>query len=123
MGISTTMKNNRNEELQRIARGFLNRLRPIARKYGLTSWIDKTIYANEREECEATEKECELLARACDDDRITRQDVPKILGLSYRACCDNDIFDKLKTFRHVGIYSKISALLLSKKKNLLNKKM
>ena len=117
------MGNERKEELQRLARGFLNRLRPIARKHGLALWIDETISANKRKECEATEKECELLARACDDERITRQDVPKILGLSYRACCDNDIFDKLKTFRHVGIYSKISALLLSKKKNLLNKKM
>lgn len=109
------MTKEQNKTLQSLTRSYLSQLRSKAKKYGLGIWIDEIIEANRRGECESTEKECELLARACNDDRVNRTDVPKILGVSYRTCFDNDIFDKIKTFKHVGIYSKISALLFKAK--------
>lgn len=115
------MTKEQNQELQSLTRQYLTKLRGMAKAHGLLSWIDETIKANKRGECESTQKECELLARACDDERISRKDIPEILGISYRSCYENDLFAKVKTLRHVGIYSKISALLLAKKKLLTNK--
>lgn len=92
----------------------------MASKHGLDGFVRETIRANRRGECEATEHECEMLARLCNDERIQRTDVPKILGKSYRQANDDEDFDKIKKLPHVGIYSKISTLLFeigkSKKK-------
>lgn len=38
------------------------------------------------------------------------------LGKSYRQCNDDGTFDNIKKLRHVGIYSKVSALLFKSKK-------
>jgi acylphosphatase len=89
----------------------LGRLRPIAEKFGLGGFVDSTIDANIRKECVATTHEVELLSRACDDERVSRVDVAKILDKSYRYCNENGIFDKIKKLSHTGIYSKVSALL------------
>lgn len=111
----------RNNKLQELCRGYLLKLRPLAAKFGLGSFVDNTIKANLRNECAGTEEEVELLSRACDDERIQRTDVPKILGKSYRQSFEDDDFDKVKKLKHVGIYSKIGALLLGEELKVLNK--
>lgn len=102
----------RNETLQRICRRYLLRLMPISRKFGLGSFTYDMIRMNYRRECAATESEVELLSRACDDERLHRQDVPKVLGKSYRRAYEDGDFERVKTLKRTGIYSKISALLL-----------
>lgn len=104
----------RNEGLQSVCREYLGRLRGMASRYGLGSWVDETIEANRRNECAATESEVEILGRALDEERLARNDVPKVLGKSYRQCCDDGDFDSIKKLRRVGIYSKISTILRKK---------
>lgn len=104
----------RNESLQALCRGYLRRLRYTASKHGLGTWVDDVIRANRRGECEATEREVGLLSRAVDDERISRKDIPAVLGKSYRECCDDGDFDRIKKLKRTGIYSKISALLKRK---------
>lgn len=101
----------RNEKLQTLCRNYLDRLRPIAEKFGLGGFVDNTIKANANKTCVATEREVEMLSRACDDERVSRVHVAKILDKSYRYCNENGIFDKIKKLSHTGIYSKVSALL------------
>ena len=103
----------RNETLQALCRDYLSRLRYMAKKHGID--VDSIIRANRRKECEATQKEVEMLARCVDDERISRTDIPKLLGESYRQSESSGVFDKIKKLRHVGIYSKVSALLFAAK--------
>jgi len=105
-----------NDELQRIARHYLSLLKDVANKFGLKEWLDNLIEENKRGECSATEEECRMLSRICDDERVTRQDIPKMVCRSYRNCVDNGIFERLKTLKRVGIYDKISVLLFKKSK-------
>lgn len=105
-----------NEELQRIARHYLSLLKDVANKFGLKEWLDNLIEENKRGECSATEDECRMLSRLCDDERVARQDIPKLIGRSYRNCVDNGIFERLKTLKRTGIYDKISVLLFKKSK-------
>ena len=106
--------------LQKLCRQYLQRLNAKASQYGLSLWLKDIIKQNENGQCKATEEEVEMLARAVDDDRISRKDIPKILGKSYRQCVDDEDFDKIKKFRYVGIYSKISAMLHKINKNKKN---
>lgn len=99
----------RNETLQALCRDYLGKLRYMAKKHGID--VDSIIRANKRNECEATKKEVEMLARCVDDERVSRTDIPKILGKSYRECNDDDDFGNIKKLGRVGIYSKVSALL------------
>ena len=101
----------RNSKLRQIAQAYLQRLRGIAETHGLSEWLNKAIKDTNQEECVATEEEVMLLSRAVDDERITRNDVPPILGKSYRACFDEEHFEKIKKLRQVGIYSKVDTLL------------
>lgn len=101
----------RTTKLRQICLDYLQRLRGIAEKHGLSEWLNKAIKEASKEECVATEEEVMLLSRAVDDERITRTDVPTILGKSYRACFDEEHFEKIKKLRHVGIYSKVDTLL------------
>lgn len=101
----------RNDKLQTLCRDYLGRLRPIASKFGLGGFVDNTIKANTNGTCVATEQQVEMLSRGCDDERVSRVDVAKILDKSYRYCNENGIFDKIKKLSHTGIYSKVSALL------------
>ena len=103
----------RNEALQALCRDYLSRLRYMAKKHGID--VDSIIRANKRSECEATNKEVEMLARCVDDERISRTDIPKLLGESYRKSESGGVFDKIKKLRHIGIYSKVSALLFAAK--------
>lgn len=107
------MSKQRNETLQALCRDYLLRLRYMAKKHGID--VDSIIRANRRNECEATQKEVEMLARCVDDERISRTDIPKLLGESYRKSESDGVFDKIKKLRHVGIYSKVSALLFAAK--------
>lgn len=105
------MKRKSNDALQALCRDYLGKLRYMANKHGLGGFVSETIKANSRGECVATEHECQMLARMVDDERISRTDVPKILGKSYRECNDDDDFARIRKLRRVGIYSKVSALL------------
>lgn len=73
--------------------------------------MDSLISANVRNECSGTEEEVELLARCVDDERLSRQEVPKLLGKSYRQCYEDGDFDRIRKLKRTGIYSKVSALL------------
>ena len=111
----------RNEALQALCRDYLTRLRYMAKKHGID--VDSIIRANKRNECEATNKEVEMLARCVDDERISRTDIPKMLGKSYRHADDDNDFAYIKKLRHVGIYSKVSAFLYKSKKNKNGRKI
>lgn len=103
---------NRESALQSLCRSYLSRLRSFASSYAaIGSFIDDTIAKNERGECKGTEEECRLLARCLNDERVSRVDIPKILGKSYRKCVEDEDFEKIGTLARVGIYSKLSVLL------------
>ena len=104
------------DTLQTICRDYLNKLRPIAEKFGLGKFVDETVEANSRGKCVGTEEECEMLARICDDERIARKDIPEILGKSYRQANEDGDFERIKRLKHQGIYSKVSALLYKSRK-------
>lgn len=103
-------------KLQWLCRDYLSRLKHVCETHGLGGWLDNIIKANMRGECEATEKEVELLSRAVNDERVTRKDIPIMLGKSYRQCMDDNDFDTIKKLPHVGIYSKVSVELYSNNK-------
>ena len=113
---------NHNTALQALCREYLSRLRYMAAKHGLRGWINATIRANRRGECESTEKEVMMLARLCNDERLARLEVPKALGKSYRQCTQDEDFDKIKKLPYVGIFSKVSTLLHKAKSDFLLKK-
>ena len=104
----------RNETLQALCREYLGKLRYMAKKHGID--VDSIIRANKRKECEATNKEVEMLSRCVDDERISRTDVPKVLDKSYRQSNEDGDFDRIKKLKHQGIYSKVSALLYKNRK-------
>ena len=103
----------RNETLQALCRDYLGKLRYMGKKHGID--VDSIIRANKRKECSGTEYECQMLARMCDDERVSRTDIPKILGKSYRQTNEDEDFERIKKLKHQGIYSKVSALLFAAK--------
>lgn len=105
----------RNETLQALCRDYLGKLRYMAKKHGID--VDSIIRANRRKECSGTEYECQMLARMCDDERVSRTDVPNILGKSYRQSNEDGDFERIKKLKYQGIYSKVSALLYKSHKN------
>ena len=106
----------RNETLQVLCRQYLGKLRRVAKKHGID--VNSIIRANRRKECEATQYEVELLSRAVDDERVSRTDIPKILGKSYRQTNEDLDFEQIKKLKHQGIYSKVSTLLFKSKHHL-----
>jgi predicted transcriptional regulator len=108
---------NRNETLQSLCREYLGRLKDTANNLGLLHWVNKTIEDSEKNKCEATEEQVEMLARMCDDERVSRSDVPKLLGKSYRKSFEDGDFENIKTLKHVGIYSKVKTLLFKSEKS------
>lgn len=103
-----------NDRLQSLCRDYLTRLRGVASRHGLGGFVDSMIALNKRKECSATESEVELLSRAVDDERISRREIPSMMGISYRKCVEDGVFDSVKTLKRVGIYSKVSAILSKK---------
>lgn len=106
---------NRNETLQALCRDYLGKLRYMGKKHGID--VDSIIRANKRKECEATNREVEMLSRCVDDERISRTDIPKILGKSYRQANEDGDFDHIKRLGHQGIFSKVSTMLYKSRKN------
>jgi hypothetical protein len=104
----------RNETLQALCRDYLGKLRYMAKKHGID--VYSIIRANKRKECEATNKEVEMLSRCVDDERVSRTDVPNILGKSYRQSNEDGDFERIKKLKHQGIYSKVSVLLYKNRK-------
>lgn len=104
----------RDETLQALCRDYLLRLRYMAKKHGID--VDSIIRANRKGECSGTEYECNMLARMVDDERIARNDIPKLLGESYRKVESDGVFERIKKLKRVGIYSKVSALLYKSRK-------
>ena len=86
----------------------------MGKKYGID--VDGLIRLNRQKRCEATQREVELLSRAVDDERISRTDIPKVLGKSYRQSNEDGDFDRIKKLKRVGIYSKLSVLLYKNQK-------
>ena len=105
----------RNETLQALCRDYLGKLRYMAKKHGID--VDSIIRANKRKECSATNKEVEMLSRCVNDERVSRTEVPNILGKSYRQSNEDGDFEHIKKLKYQGIYSKISALLYKSRKN------
>ncbi len=81
----------------------------MGKKHGID--VDTIIRANKRNECSCTEYECQMLSRMCDDERVSRADIPKILGKSYRQSYEDGDFEKIKKLKRQGIYSKVNTLL------------
>lgn len=104
----------RNEILQALCRDYLGKLRYMGKKHGID--VDAIIRANKRKECEATNREVDMLSRCVDDERVSRTDIPKILGKSYRQANEDGDFERIKKLKHQGIYSKVSALLYKNRK-------
>lgn len=110
------MTNNKKSILQSLCRLYLERLQSLAEQIGLHEWLNTTIEDNKNGKCVSTEEQVEMLARMCDEERLTREDVPKVLEKSYRKAYEDGDFEKIKTLKRVGIYSKISTLLLKSQK-------
>lgn len=106
-----------NNILQIKCREYLKKLTYHAKRVGLNDTLKDLIKQNEEGTCVATKQQVEMLSAMCDDDCIERKDIPKVLGKSYRACEDNNLFDKLKKHKRRGIYSKIDVLLFNEKQN------
>ena len=117
------MKRGGDDTLQSLCREYLTRLRYTARKHGLDGWLSTILRLNKRKECEATQREVDMLARMVDDERASRLDIPVILGKTYRSCVDDGDFNKIRKLRHVGTYSKTDAIIYANnKRNANNKK-
>ena len=83
----------------------------MADKHGLGTWVRDIIKENKRGTCEATKNEVLMLERMVDEERVERNDIPNIVGKSYRQCVEENVFDKIDTLKRQGIYSRLSALL------------
>jgi hypothetical protein len=105
----------RNETLQALCRDYLSKLRYMARKHGLLPQLNALIASNRNGSCSATEKEVNALSRLCDDERLSRKEIPRVIGKSYRRCEEDGTFDRIKKLRYLGIYSKVDVLLRKEK--------
>jgi hypothetical protein len=101
----------RNAALQSLARDYLHRLCGVASRYGLGGFVGKMIADNAVGKCVATESEVAMLSRCVDEERVSRSDVPAILGKSYRQCNEDGDFDAIRKLHRVGIYSFVSTVL------------
>ena len=104
----------RNETLQAPCRDYLCKLRYMGKKHGID--VDGLIRLNRQKKCEATQHEVELLSRAVDDERLSRSEVPQVIGKSYRQANEDGDFEHIKKLKHQGIYSKVSVLLYKNRK-------
>lgn len=110
-------KNPKDDTLQKLVRGYLKKLEYLASKHGLSPFVKSTIKANKRGECMATRHEADILARMVDEDRLFREEIPSLLGKSYRHCIDNDLFNSIGRLESEGSYSKIDVMILKEKDN------
>lgn len=103
------MNTKKNRTLQALCRNYLNKLRYVGKKRGID--VSGLIKLTHQKDCYPTEHEVNMLARACDDERIQRTDVPQVLGKSYRRCVEDGDFENIKQLPHSGTYSKVSTIL------------
>lgn len=103
----------RNDTLQRMCREYLTMLKFRARKFGLYKFVTDMIDANTKKECKASEQDVDMLARMCNDDRIGMNDIPPLLGKSYRRCFEDEDFARIKRSNTRKSYNKVSAMLLA----------
>lgn len=87
-------------KLQQLCRKYLKKLYRKARDIGLDEFVEKTIAENENGRCTATVEQ------------IKREEIPNLLGLSYRKCNEQKIFKRIRKFKDKGIYSKVDAIIL-----------
>lgn len=99
-------------KLQQLCRKYLKKLYRKARDIGLDEFVERTITENENGRCTATVEQVNMLASLCGDDRIKREEIPDLLGLSYRKCNEQKIFKRIRKFKDKGIYSKVDAIIL-----------
>ena len=111
------VKNPKDEALQKLVRGYLKKLEYLASKHGLSIFVKSTINANKRGDCKPTRQEADMRARMVDKDRLFREEIPSILGKSYRQCVDNDLFNSIGRLKSKGSYSKIDVMILKEKDN------
>lgn len=103
------------DKLQQLCRKYLKKLYRKARDIGLDEFVERTITENENGRCTATVEQVNMLASLCGDDRIKREEIPNLLGLSYRKCNEQKIFKRIRKFKDKGIYSKVDAIILKDK--------
>lgn len=97
-------------KLQQLCRKYLKKLYRKARDIGLDKFVERTIAENENGRCTATVEQVNMLASLCGDDRIKREEIPDLLGMSYRKCNEQKIFKRIRKFKDKGIYSKVDNL-------------
>lgn len=103
-----------NKTLRTLCCQYLSKLKYIGKKHGID--IDGLIKQTHDPKCKPTEHEVELLSRAVNDERLTRTQVPSLLGKNYRECTEDGDFDRIRKLPKQGIYSKVSTLLYASKK-------
>ena len=111
------VKKQNDEALQKLVRVYQKKLEHLDSKHGLSLFVKSTIKANKRGDCKATRHEADMLARMVDEDRLFREEIPRILGKSYRKCVDNDLFSSIGRLKPKGSYSKIDVMILKEKDN------
>lgn len=94
-------------KLQQLCRKYLKKLYRKARDIGLDEFVE-----NENGRCTATVEQVNMLASLCGDGRIKREEIPDLLGLSYRKCNEQKIFKRIRKFKDKGVYSKVDAVIL-----------
>lgn len=99
--------------LQKMCRKYLKRLLPAAKEVGLEEFVVTTIDKNKLGTCVATRQQVDMLASMCEDNRVKREEIPNIVGKSYRFCLTGNLFKRIRKFKDKGLYSKIDTLLLS----------
>jgi Trp operon repressor len=102
-------------ELQEIFRSYIKVLKNKFDNETVSECINKLLCDNENGKCSATEEQVDMIAKLVDEDRMKREEIPQMFGKSYKQCVEGNIFNKIKTLPKVGIYSKVSALLLKDK--------
>jgi len=102
---------NRTQALQKVCVKYLKRLRGVAERYGLQGFVDDSINASTRGECEPTEKECEMLARIANEERLMTRQVPPLFDISYREAFDSGLLEDIKKFPRPGNFSTVDTLV------------
>ena len=101
--------------LQQLCRKYLKKLYRKARDIGLDKFVERTIAENENGRCTATVEQVNMLASMCEDNRVKREEIPNIVGKSYRFCLTGNLFKRIRKFKDKGIYSKVDAIILKDK--------
>ena len=110
------MNDKQNRCLRELCRGYLLKLRYLAKKNGLGSWLEGAIKDTSNPDCKPTQHEVELLSRAVNDERLRKDEVPAYLGKNSKTCFYDGDYDRIKKLPRQGIYSKVSTLLYASKK-------